>query len=218
MNCCPIKSNTIQNICEQYDPTNLKKEPTCHKGPTPSLLDDILVSNARRYSAILNVCCDISDFHNIIGAATKCFAPSQKPRIIRYRSYKNFSESEFVNSVASAPFHVMDIFDEISDMAWYTSALLRTIIDEHAPWKLELLNVTPCHTWIQPCGKPNINEIWLETNSKDLESITGKKTTAQEIMLSKLENNQCKNISKTAVRKMGHNKSVLFRQTVPKRT
>ena len=67
MNGCPIKSNTIQNICEQYDLTNLIKEPTCHKGPTLSLLDVILVSNARRYSATLNVCCDISDFHNIIG-------------------------------------------------------------------------------------------------------------------------------------------------------
>ena len=139
MNGCPIKSNTIQNICEQYDLTNLIKEPTCHKGPTLSLLDVILVSNARRYSATLNVYCDISDFHNIIGAATKRFAPSQKPRIILYRSYKNFSESEFVNSVASAPFHVMDIFDEIDYMAWYTSALLRNIIDEHAPMKTRIV-------------------------------------------------------------------------------
>ena len=139
MNCCPIKSNTIQNISEQYDLTNLIKEPTCHKGPTPSLLDVILVSNARRYSATLNVCYDISDFHNIIGAATKRFAPSPKPRIIRYKSYKNFSESEFVNSVASAPFHVMDIFDEIDDMTWYTSTLLRNIIDEHAPMKIRIV-------------------------------------------------------------------------------
>ena len=55
------------------------------------------------------------------------------------------------------------------------------------PWKLELLNVTPCHTWIQPYGNPSINEIWLQTNSKDLESNTGKKTAVQEIMLSKIK-------------------------------
>ena len=50
MNCCPSKSSPIQNICEEYDLTNLIKEPTYHKGPTPFLLDDILVSNARRYA------------------------------------------------------------------------------------------------------------------------------------------------------------------------
>ena len=54
MNCCPIKSHTIQNTCEQYDLTNLIKEPTCHKGPTPSLLD-VLVSNSRRYASTLYV-------------------------------------------------------------------------------------------------------------------------------------------------------------------
>ena len=37
-----------------------------------------------------------------------------------------------------------------------------------------------------------MNEIWLETNSNDLESNTGNKTTAQEIRLSKLGKNRCK--------------------------
>ena len=82
----------------------------------PSLLDVILVSNARRHADTLNVLYGIGDFHNIIGAATKRFAPSPKPRTLHYRSYKDF-ESEFLNSVASAPIHVVDIFDEFDDMA-----------------------------------------------------------------------------------------------------
>ena len=88
-------------------------------------------------------------------------------------------------------------------MTWHGTLVLSYELSSMSmpPWKLEWLNVTPCHTWIQPYGKPNINEIWLETNSKDLESITGKKAAAQEIM-SKLENNRCKNVSKTAVRKV----------------
>ena len=67
MNCCPTKSSAIQDICEQYDLTNLIKEPTSHKGPTPSLLDVSLISKARRYADTLNVLCNISDFYNIIG-------------------------------------------------------------------------------------------------------------------------------------------------------
>ena len=139
MNCCRIKYHAIENICEQYDLTNLTKEPTCHKGPTPSLLDVILVSNSRRYSSTFNVFCGLSDFHNITGAATKRFAPSQKPRIIHYRSFEKFAEPEFIYDIACAPFHVMEIFDDVDDMAWYTSALIRSNIDEHAPMKSKVV-------------------------------------------------------------------------------
>ena len=34
-----------------------------------------------------------------------------------------------------APFHVMNIFDDADDMAWYTSALLSDVVDSHAPIK-----------------------------------------------------------------------------------
>ena len=75
MNCCPSKSDTIQNICDLYDLNNLIKDPTCFKGSNPSILDVILVTNPRRYISTLNVRCYLSDFHNIIGAATKRFTP-----------------------------------------------------------------------------------------------------------------------------------------------
>ena len=60
-------------------------------------------------------------------------------RTIHYRSRKNFDEPEFLNSVAFVPFRVIDIFDEIDDMAWYTSALMRNIIDEYAPVKTRVV-------------------------------------------------------------------------------
>ena len=116
MNCCPTKSNVIHDLCDLYCLTNLIKEATCHKGANPSILDIILVSNPRRYAAVLNAECPISDFYNIIGAATKRFAPLKTPRQILYRSYKTFNEIDFINYIESAPFHVMDIFDDVDDM------------------------------------------------------------------------------------------------------
>ena len=44
-NCCPTKSNTIQDICDTYGLSNLIKDPTCHKGHQSTLLDIILVLN-----------------------------------------------------------------------------------------------------------------------------------------------------------------------------
>ena len=135
MNCCPSKSTTIQDFCEIYGLTNLITEPTCHKGDVSTLLDVILVTNPRRYLGTLNSECNISDFHNIIGAATRRFAPSLKPQKIVYRSYKSFNDADFLFDLQCAPFHVMNIFDDADDMAWYTSTLISDVIDSHAPVK-----------------------------------------------------------------------------------
>ena len=135
MNCCPSKSTTIQYFCEIYGLTNLITEPTCHKGDVSTLLDVILVTNPRRYLGTLNSECNISDFHNIIGAATRRFALSLKPQTIIYRSYKSFNDADFLFDLQCAPFHVMNIFDDADDMAWYTSTLISDVIDSHAPVK-----------------------------------------------------------------------------------
>ena len=79
MNCCPSKSDTIKTFCDLYNLSDLINEPTCFKGSTPSILDVILVTNPRRYISTLNARCYVIDFHNIIGAATKRFAPEKNP-------------------------------------------------------------------------------------------------------------------------------------------
>ena len=78
MNCCPTKSSAIKDLRETYGLTKLIKEPTCHKDKVSTLLDVILVTNRHRYLGILNSPCCVGDFHNIIGAATRRFAPVQK--------------------------------------------------------------------------------------------------------------------------------------------
>ena len=125
----------MEDFCDIYGLTNLITEPTCHKGDVPTLLDVILVTSSQRYLGILNSECNISNFHNIIGAATRRFAPSLKPQRIMYRSYKSFNDADFLFDLQCAPFHVMNIFDDADDMAWYTSAHLSDIVDNHAPVK-----------------------------------------------------------------------------------
>ena len=142
-NCCPTKSTTIQDLCDTYGLSNLVKEPTCHKGPTSTLLDVILVTNHKRYSGVLNTNFCLSDVHNIIGAATKRFAPSQKPRKINYRSFHHFNDSDFLYDISSAPFHVAEIFDDVDDMAWYTSTLITDVVDFHAPMKSKFVKCKP---------------------------------------------------------------------------
>ena len=118
---------------------NIISEPTCHKAMEPTLLDVILVTNPRRYTGVLNAKFCLSDFHNVIGAATRRYAPARKPFPIKYRSYKNFNDSNFLAEMSAAPFHVAEIFDDVSDMAWYTSTLISDITNRHAPIKTKWL-------------------------------------------------------------------------------
>ena len=135
MNSCPRKSSIIEDICELYDLTNLIKEPTCYKSVNPTLIDVILVTNQYKYIECINTECGLSDFHNIIGAATRRFVPNFKPQRIFYRSYKHFDDDLYCADVQAAPFQVADIFDCPEDAAWYTSALLCDVSDAHAPIK-----------------------------------------------------------------------------------
>ena len=134
-NLCPTKSSTIQDLCDMYDLSNLIKEPTCHKGPVSTLLDVLLVTNPKRYIKALNEEFCLSDFHNVVGAATRRYAPARKPYQIHYRSFKKFDDTNFKNDISAAPFHVAEIFDDVSDMAWFTSELITDITDMHAPIK-----------------------------------------------------------------------------------
>ena len=139
MNCCPKKSDTIKEFCEIYNLKNLITSPTCHKGRSPTILDIILVSQPKRFTESLNCECPLSDFHNIVGGATKQYAPFEKPRKIYYRSYKNFDDNEFIRDINNAPLHVGEIFDDIDDLSWFTSSLLIDVINEHAPVKSKIL-------------------------------------------------------------------------------
>ena len=139
MNCCPTTSSLVKDICDVYGLTNLIKHPTCHKGTASTLLDVILVSNAKHYVDVLNEKFNISDHHNIIGAATRRHAPSQKPKRIYYRSYWHFCENDYLDDIASAPFLVAHVFDDIDDIAWFHSSLIRNVIDSHAPVKSKIM-------------------------------------------------------------------------------
>ena len=135
MNSCPKRTDFISDFCDVYGMKNLINSPTCHKGAVPSLLDVVLVTNNKKYMDVLNCKCTLSDFHNFVGAATRKYAPIQKPRYIVYRSYRHLNDENFVADIVSAPFHVGNIFDDTDDMAWFYSRLLSDIVDQHAPLK-----------------------------------------------------------------------------------
>jgi hypothetical protein len=130
----------MEQFMNQYGLTNLVKGPTCFKSPqNPSLIDVFLSNTPQRISSHLNISIGLSDFHNLICAATRIHAPFQVKRKITYRSFKKFDDINFNDDLEKVPFHVCDIFDDTDDVMWSYHYLLNEVVDIHAPSKTKFL-------------------------------------------------------------------------------
>ena len=73
----------LNDFCNVYNLFSLVKEPTCFKNSDNPL------------------CIDLSDFRKIVIMVMKIFYKKQKPKIIQYRSYKNFDNQVFQKELNS---------------------------------------------------------------------------------------------------------------------
>ena len=128
--------HNLSQICDTYDLKQLIKSPTCFKSlNNPSLIDVILTNKPKSVKTTINLSLGISDFHNYIGAATRLSCPTNEPKLVNYRSFKNFNEESYINDLQMVPFHVSQTFDDVDDQLWFHNSLLVDIVDKHAPRK-----------------------------------------------------------------------------------
>jgi hypothetical protein len=132
---CNHDSTCLYDVLDPYNMENIIEEPTCSMSENATLLDVIFTNNVRRIAATINVTNSISDFHNLTGFSTKIHVPRKKNDFVSYRSYKNFDENAFKHDLATAPFSVADIFDDLDDIYWFHSTLISDVIECHAPLK-----------------------------------------------------------------------------------
>ena len=91
------KSTPLQNVCDIFDLTNLVKNPTCYtKNSNLSLNDVILTNMPSNCMNVTNFNCGISDVHNLIAVQIKGSIIQRKNELKSYRSFKHFSEQEFL--------------------------------------------------------------------------------------------------------------------------
>ena len=130
-----MSDNALKDLCISYDIHNLVSAPTCHKSSIGTLIDVCFVSKPLRFKTTLNFDCWLSDFHNFICITTKLSCPKRPPRVIKYRSYKNFVDELFI-SVLFISSHTMMYCDyDINMCIDFFVTHLNVIIDKHAPLK-----------------------------------------------------------------------------------
>ena len=91
-----IEEQHMKAFCDNYNLTSLIKQPTCYKNPNnPTCIDLILSNTPRSFQSTCVIETGLSDFHLMTVTVMKKSFRKFHPRLINYRSYKNFSNEAF---------------------------------------------------------------------------------------------------------------------------
>ena len=87
-----IEETNMKSFCENYNLKSLTKQPTCYKNPNkPTCIDLILTNVPRMFQSTCVLETGLSDFHLMAVTVTKKTFKKMRPRVINYRSYRDFS-------------------------------------------------------------------------------------------------------------------------------
>ena len=101
---------------------------------TESLIDVLLTNRPDSFQLSGNYHPCLSD-HDLVYGVLKQKINHNKPKVITFRSCKNFDHEHYKQLFSSAPWHVGQLFDDVDDQAYVWNALINNILDEVAPVK-----------------------------------------------------------------------------------
>ena len=121
----------MSEFCALYSFTNLIRKFTCYKNlEEPNSINHILRNHARYFQRSGISEAGLSDFHKLTFTILKMFYAKQKPRITKYRDYKNFDKitvrmdllKEFLSNLQKGDFHKFKF-------------IVNKLLESHAPTK-----------------------------------------------------------------------------------
>ena len=86
----------MESFCENYALKNLIRQPTCYKNPSkPACIDLILTTRPGGFQSTCVVETGLSDFHLMTLTVMRKSFKKYQPKIVNYRSYKNFTNDKY---------------------------------------------------------------------------------------------------------------------------
>ena len=91
-----IQEPNMKSFCENYNLKGLIKQPTCYKNPEKPTCIDLILTNVRRmFQSRCVIETGLSDFHLLTVTVMRKNFKKIRPRVINYRSYRDFSNETF---------------------------------------------------------------------------------------------------------------------------
>ena len=127
----------LLNFSRTFDLSQLIKEPTRITDTSRTLIDLIFVNNEHRIVKSGVVPVPLSDHHLVFCIIKAGVLNKAKPRLIEYRSYKNFDENEFNNDIRNVPWHVVDNENDVDDALLTWNKFFTPLQLDFTPLQLE---------------------------------------------------------------------------------
>ena len=123
------RENCMNDFCNEYNLSNLAKEPICCKNPDdPSCIDLFLTNRPKHFQSTMTMETGISDFHKILITVLNFFYKKQTSKIIHYRNYKTFNANLFKEELNN---ELLNIDINNAELAEFTNTIL-SLLDKHA--------------------------------------------------------------------------------------
>ena len=93
---------TVKNFCQMCGYKNIFKDKTRFKNPiNPTCIDLIITNRQKSFQEFKIIENELSHFHKMSLTVIKIFYNKQKPKFIRYRMYKDFSNVALMDDLES---------------------------------------------------------------------------------------------------------------------
>ena len=123
----------LEHFCDLFNLTNLVHSETCFTKNSKSIIDLILTNKTLHLQKTHVVETGLSDYHKMISTFLKACSSKLKTKVIYYRSYKKFNESDFLCSLKKANF---DFFKNDPNQSYnLLTDKFFGIVNKHAPLK-----------------------------------------------------------------------------------
>ena len=127
--------NKISEFCDVFDLENLIRGNTCVTVGHASSIDVILTNKKRSFKNSGTVATGVSDFHKMVLTIMRACHERLKPNKIRYHSYKNFNELNFLRDLENTPFHLCNDLNDKNLAYEQFKNMLKLMVDKYAPIK-----------------------------------------------------------------------------------
>ena len=138
----------LVDFCNRFCLSNRINEPTRVTKTSKSLIDVLLTSHAECYATSGSLHLGLSD-HDLIFTVRKNKNSRPKPRLIEFRSMKNFNLPDFLADLKRVPWSSAYTFDNADDVWAHWRTLFKDVLDQHVPLKKKWIRGDQL-PWISP--------------------------------------------------------------------
>lgn len=133
----------LLNFSRAYNFTQLIKEPTRITDTSRTMTDLVFANNEHRIVKSGVVPVPLSDHFLVFCIIKAGITTKTKPRILEYRSCKNFNPTLFNDDLRNIPWHIVENEDNVDDALFTWNKMFSEVADQHAPVKRRRVKGTP---------------------------------------------------------------------------